>query len=184
MNTEHLQEGDIIFISIKHYLYRQVAKGTGSKASHVGIVLKDDQGRWQVAESAVPVAKYSSLERFIARSQEGWHCIRRLKSGISDDALRSIKAACDVRMGTLYHLGFKYHSKRLFCSKLVYDVFESALGVKIGTLESLRALHERMPHLPLGFWRLWYLGSIPWSRLTITPASQMHSELLETVYES
>jgi len=165
-------------------LYRQVAKGTGSKASHIGIVLKDANGDWQVAESAVPFSKYCSYDEFLKRSENGWYCIKRLKTPISEEALSRIKKECNERMGVLYHLGFKYHSKRLFCSKFVYQVFQSALGVEIGRLETFQQLYDRMPYISLFFWRFWYLGFIPWSRVTITPASQMESELLETIYEA
>lgn len=184
MNKNNLQEGDIIFIAIPNPLYHRVAQGTGSKASHVGIVLKNRQGDWVVAESAVPLSRYSSLKAFIRRSDNGWYCIRRLREGFLASQLARLKSECDKRMGILYHPGFKFDSKRLFCSKFVYEVFLDTFEVEVGRLETLRALLDWQPDTPLWFWRLWYFGRIPWSRCTVTPASQMESELLETVYES
>ena len=73
MIIEDIQEGDIIFTAIPHLLYKKVAEGTGSKSSHVGIILKDSEGNWVVAESAVPVSTYCSLEKFIKRSENGWY---------------------------------------------------------------------------------------------------------------
>ncbi|MCB1789948.1 MAG: hypothetical protein KDJ24_06585 [Gammaproteobacteria bacterium] len=184
MNKEDLQEGDVIFIAIPNPLYRRVARGTGSRASHVGIVLKDAEGEWVVAESAVPLSRYTTYDDFLKRTDNGWYCIRRLKTPLSAAAISRLKQECDRRMGVLYHLGFKFDSRRLFCSKFVYEVFRDALGVPLGQLETLRELHAKLPHVPLTFWRIWYLGRIPWSRITVTPASQMHSELLETVYDA
>ena len=72
----------------------------------------------------------------------------------------------------------------MFCSKFVYEIFMSAMEIEIGKLETFRQLHQRLPEVSLVFWRFWYFGLIPWSRVTITPASQMESELLYTVYET
>lgn len=184
MRKEDLREGDIIFIAVPYTLYRRVAKGTGSKASHVGIALRDEQGEWVVAESAVPLSKYSAYDDFVKRTDEGWYCVRRLRAPIEDEQVRRIKDECAQRMGVLYHLGFKYHSRRLFCSKFVYEVFRHALGIEIGKLETLRELYSKLPEISISFWRIWYLGIIPWDRVTVTPASQMESDLLETVFES
>lgn len=184
MNTDILKQGDIVFIAIPNPLYRRVARGTGSPASHVGVLLQDDLGEWIVAESAVPLSKYSRLEDFLKRTDRGWFCIRRLKQPLSDTQVDRLKDACDARMGRLYHLGFKFESNRLFCSKFVYEVFRDALQVEVGRLETLRDLYARLPRTPLLFWRLWYFGRIPWSRVTVTPASQMESGQLTTVCES
>lgn len=71
MNKANLQEGDIIFIANPNLLDHRVTQGTGSKASHVGIVLNDGHSDWVVAESAVPISRYSTLEAFIRRSEKG-----------------------------------------------------------------------------------------------------------------
>jgi len=179
-----IQEGDIIFLSIPNALYRKVASATGSPTSHVGIVFKDTSSQWVVAESTIPLATYTPLPRFLKRSDDGWHCIRRMKGGLSSKNVAALRSACDERMGALYHLGFRYESRRQFCSKLVYDVYRSALGIEVGQLESFHDLLSRNPRESLAFWRLWFFGIIPWSRLTVTPASQMESPALETVFLS
>ncbi len=184
MVKDDLKEGDIIFIAIPNMLYRQVARGTGSKASHVGIVIKNRHNEWIVAESAVPLSKYSTYDDFLKRTENGWYCVRRLKTPITETQLKRIREECERRMGVLYHLGFKYHSGRLFCSKFVYDVYQSALGIEIGKLETFRDLFLKLPDTSLLFWRIWFFGLIPWSRVTITPASQMECDLLETIHES
>ena len=184
MDINELHEGDLIFIAIPSFLYRRVALHTGSKASHVGIILKDDDGNWIVAESAVPLSKYSTYDNFISRTEDDWYCIRRLKKPITSQQLETIKAECDKRMGIFYHLGFKFDSNRLFCSKFVFEVFKSALGISVGKLETLKEIYTNLPGSSLTFWRIWYFGFIPWSRITVTPASQMESDLLDTIYEN
>jgi hypothetical protein len=179
-----LEPGDVLFTSIPNFLYRRVAKATGSVTSHVGIAFYDPDAGWLVAESAVPTVRYSRIADFISRSDKGWLVVRRMRGGLSSDQVTSLRHECDKRMGKLYHLGFHYSSSRQFCSKFVYETYLAALEVEVGTLESFRTLLNSLPDTPLLFWRLWFLGRIPWARLTVTPASQLISDKLETVWET
>lgn len=176
-----LQEGDILFISINSFLYKQVARGTGSWCSHVGFVVRE-QGEWFVMESAVPVVKRSPLRSFLSKTCEDQVAIRRLKSGVSSDQIDRLKAEAEKRLGAFYHLGFKYDSKRQFCSKFVHECFRDALDIKLGKVETLEVLLEQNPQASVGFWRAWYFGMIPWQRRTLTPASQLADDALETVF--
>lgn len=178
---QQLQPGDIIFTSIANFLYRRVAQATGSKTSHVGIVFYDETRGWLVAESAVPTVRYSTLARFIARSDQGWAVVRRVRGGLSAEQVGLLRQQCDLRMGKLYHFGFHYASPRQFCSKFVYDCYRTAIGIEVGRLESFRSLLDSQPNTPLLFWRLWFFGRIPWTRLTVTPASQLICPTLETI---
>lgn len=178
---ENLKEGDILFISINAFLYKQVARGTGSWCSHVGFVVCE-QGEWYVLESAVPVVKRSPLRKYLARTCNNEVAIRRLKSGVSTEQVEQLKVEAQKRMGTFYHLGFCFDSKRQFCSKFVHECFRDALGIKLGRVETLEGLLEQNPQASVGFWRAWYFGFIPWQRRTLTPASQLTDDALETVY--
>jgi len=179
-----LRPGDVLFTSIPNFLYRRVAKATGSKSSHVGIAFHDCKTGWLVAESGVPTVRYSTIADFVSRSDGGWVAVRRLREGLTENQVASLRHECDARMGTLYHLGFDYDSPRQFCSKFVYQTYLAALGVEIGTLQSFEALLNSLPDTPLLFWRLWFMGRIPWTRLTVTPASQLRSDKLETIWQA
>jgi cell wall-associated NlpC family hydrolase len=177
-----LQAGDIVFINVDDPLYRRVGLATGSKATHVGIAFPDDRHGWIVAESTIPLSKYTPLDRFVCRTANGWVAVRRVRGGLTTAQAQALRRACDARMGRFYHLGFNYDSRRLFCSKLVYDAYRAALGIEVGARESLEHMLKERPDTPLAFWRLWFLGSIPWTRQTVTPASQLNSEKLDRVY--
>jgi len=178
-----LQPGDVLFTSIANFLYRRVAKATGSTVSHVGIAFHDSKTGWLVAESGVPTVRYSTVADFISRSDRGWLAVRRMRGGLSTKQIASLRQECDVRMGTLYHLGFDYESSRQFCSKFVYQTFLAALQIEIGNIQSFATLLNSLPDTPLLFWRLWFMGKIPWTRLTVTPASQLLSDKLETIWQ-
>lgn len=179
-----LNPGDLLFTSIPNFLYRRVARTTGSPTSHVGIAFHDIEKGWLVAESAVPTVRYSTLANFVARSDNGWLTVRRLRGGLTDAQTGKLRQACNLRMGKFYHLGFHFESNRQFCSKFVYESYLSALGIEIGRLETFKMLLNSQPGTPLFFWQLWFFGRIPWDRITVTPASQLRSERLETIWES
>lgn len=179
--TTDLKEGDIIFMSIKSPLYRQVAQGTGSWTSHVGFVIKED-GRWFVLESAVPVVRRTPLKKFLARTMNNEVCIKRLKRNLSHSEIELLKQTAGKRMGRIYHLGFDFDSKRQFCSKFVYLTYKEALGVELGKVQTLQELLQENPQASMTFWRLWYFGFIPWQRRTITPTSQLYDDQLEEVF--
>ena len=181
LNPLPLRSGDIVFIAIPNALYRRVAEATESKASHVGIAFEDPKQGWLVAESTIPVVKYTPLETFLGKSDGGWIAVRRLKGGLTEEQVSALRQACDKRLGKLYHQGFRYGSRRQFCSKLVYNAYLEALGVRVGEVETFSHLLARNPTGSQSFWKLWFFGFIPWSRLTVTPASLMNSEVLETI---
>lgn len=176
-----LQSGDIVFIAIKSPLYRKIAETCGSWDSHVGIIFRNADGTLVVAESRVPFAGYTPLDRFLARSAGGTFAIRRLRGGLTARQADKLRGECDRRMGRIYHLGFDFDANREFCSKFVYGAFLDALGIEVGKVETFRDLLSRNPEAPLRFWRAWFFGLIPWRRRTVTPTSQLRSPLLEAV---
>ena len=137
-----------------------------------------------MAEGAVPLSKKCTLEKFLERSENSSISIRRLKEDLSPDEILRIQQAANSRMNKLYHLGFKFNSKRQYCSKFVYEVFQEALNIEIGQLESFKELLNKNSKLSKTFWRIWFFGFIPWERQTVTPASQYESTTLKTVFEN
>lgn len=180
--SNELQEGDILFISIAIYPFTQVAHGTGSWCSHVGFAVKE-QGQWFVLESSVPFVRKTPLRKFIWRTKGNDLAIRRFGSGLTASEVAALKAAANAHMGKLYHTGFDYDSRRQFCSKFVHQVYNEALGLSLGRVQSLEELLAENPQANLSFWRSWYFGRIPWSRRTLTPHSLLIDPQLQTVID-
>ncbi len=180
INKDKLKEGDIIFISIPRFLYRAIEKGTKSQTSHVGILLKEND-QWLVAESKVPVSRLTPLEDFISRSNNSWFAIRRFNEDLSQEQIKDLKKACQLRYGVLYDFSFNFHSTKLFCSKFVYEVFKEACNIDVGVLESFKTLINKNPKALTIFWKLWFLGFVPYGKLTVTPQSQLTDKNLKEV---
>ena len=182
--TPQLQDGDLIFIRISNPIFRRVAETTDSWETHVGILFSGTNGTWQVAESTFPFSKFSPLDRFIARSEHGRFCVLRYREGLTPEEKLDLRLSAGLRMGIRYDLGFNYDSPRLYCSKFVRQVYQEATGYNVGRLETFQQLLDNNPRAPLGFWRVWYFGFIPWDRRCVTTTSQLKSREFVPVFDS
>ena len=179
--ADTLQDGDLIFISINAFLYKQVARGTGSWTSHIGFVLKEND-EWMVYESKVPRVKRTPLRDYLSRTCNNEVAVLRLDKPLTPPEKHRLREAAHKRIGAFYHLGFRYESKRQFCSKFVHDCFKEAVGVEVGQVKTLKQLLAENPQANVNFWRYWYFGFIPWQRRTITPADQLRDPGLVKVF--
>ena len=181
---ETLREGDVIFIQVPSFLFMKISEATNCWTNHVGILVKGEDGAWMVAESRVPFAGKTRLERFIRRSKNRRFAIRRYRDGLQQMQNEAMRTAIEDRQGRLYHTGFNLESRRQFCSKFVYEVYLHGAGIEIGEVTNFETLLNSNPDIGLGFWKTWFFGRIPWHRETITPASQLESEQLVTLVEA
>lgn len=177
--------GDIVFTWIGGPIFARVATTTQSWTSHVGIIVDYQHGDWIVAESGVPVVRKTALRKFIGHSVNQEFSIERLRHEPTKEETAVMLKFADSQMGKFYSLGFDLQSPRkTFCSKFVHDVVYVSTHQSIGEVESFDHLLHQNPDAPLSFWRIWFLGSIPWQRTTITPASELNSPLLRIVIQN
>ncbi|HTB80659.1 MAG TPA: YiiX/YebB-like N1pC/P60 family cysteine hydrolase [Opitutaceae bacterium] len=175
--------GDIVFTRIGGPIFSRVADTTLSWTSHVGIIVDYQNGDWIVAESGVPFVRKTPLRKFLGHSENQEFSIRRLRTDPTEEEKRAMLKFADSQMGKLYSLGFDLGSQKTFCSKFVHDVVAVSTHQSIGEVETFDHLLHRNPDAPLWFWRAWFLGFIPWQRMTITPASEIDSPLLRIVIQ-
>ena len=178
-----LQVGDIVFTRIGAYPFRKVAEATGTWTNHVGIVLDVSGKEPVIGESRFPFSGSTTLSRFVARSAGGRVAVMRLPTPLTQAQQIAIVAAAAQREHVFYDTGFDARSHRQFCSRYVREVLQQAAGVEVGQVETFEQLLASAPQADLGFWRVWYFGSIPWRRETVTPASVLHTPGLKTVYD-
>ena len=182
--SPRLEDGDLIFIRISNPIFRRVAETTGSWETHVGVLFSGPNGTWEVAESKFPFSKFSPLDHFIARSEHGRFYIIRSRAGLTSGEKANLREAASARLGILYDLGFNYDSPNLYCSKFVAQIYQQATGYEVGRVQTFRQLLNDNPRAPLGFWRVWFFGFIPWDRRCVTTTSEMKSTEFIPVYDS
>lgn len=182
--AQEIQVGDIVFTREPYMLLREVARAGGSWMNHVGIVVDTSGAEPVVAESKVPRARLTPLSRFVHRSAAGYVAVLRLRQPLDATQQAAMVSAARARMGRWYDLGFDLYSSRQFCSKLVFESLLEATGTPVAEPSTFAQLLQSNPAVPLGFWKIWYFGEIPWQRVTLTPAALYHSPNLRTVYDS
>lgn len=176
--------GDIVFIRCKGWLFRYVANATSCWANHVGVIVGHNGSDYLVAESRVPLSSITTLSKFIRRSEHQRYEVKRLARSLSLQEQEQIGLAAHKRLGILYHQGFKLNSKRQFCSKFVHEIYQESTNTVLGQIETFSRLLERSPDASIAFWRIWFMGFIPWRRYTITPNSLYESSELYAVTQS
>ncbi len=175
--------GDILFHTSRSAQSVAIQKATSSPYSHMGIVYVRD-GKPFVYEAVQPV-KHTPLAEWIARGAGGHYVAKRLR-----DADRRLDAAALERMrevgesfrGRAYDLTFEWSDERLYCSELVWKIYQRALGIELGELQSLAAFDLSDPVVKAKRRERWG-GPPPASEQFISPAAMFASALLETVHE-
>lgn len=180
---KQLEVGDTVFIRVNLLPFRKVADTTLSWTNHVGIVVDFAGGEPVIAEGRLPFSGATSWQRFIGRSHDGRVALARLKSPLDAGQRAALLQAARKRYRVLYDTGFNLHSRRQFCSRFVREVMDEAAGIKLGRVERFRDLLARNPGADRHFWRIWYLGRIPWQRETVTPASLLNDDSLQIYFD-
>lgn len=178
-----LEVGDVVFIHVPVLLFKKISSTTESWTNHLGIVVDVSGKEPIIGESRVPFSGTTTLSPFIRRSEAGRVEVKRLKTPLTDKQKKNILVAAKKRSWILYDTGFNLHSKRQFCSRYVREILEEATGTRVGDIENFKTLLNKNPNADLKFWKLWFLGNIPWERETVSPGSLLKSEALHTLFD-
>ncbi|MDH5673711.1 MAG: YiiX family permuted papain-like enzyme [Myxococcales bacterium] len=176
-----LQDGDIIFQASRSAQSLAIQRATGSRYSHMGVIFNRD-GRPQVFEASATVRE-TPLKKWIARGQDGHFVVKRLKSAKTSLTVEKLVAARKLAgsfRGKRYDLTFEWSDRRIYCSELVWKLYNRVLGVKIGKLQRLREFNLDDPAVRKKL-KERYGDAVPLEEPVISPASMFDSELLEEV---
>lgn len=141
-----LQDGDLIFHTSKSAQSEAVAIATGSKWTHMGLVLFE-QGELWVYEAVQPV-KRTKLREWVARGAGGRAIVRRLRDAnavLTPSVQRELHKVARSFVGRPYDLQFRWDDDQLYCSELVYKAYERAASVRIGKTQRAGELQLASP---------------------------------------
>ena len=129
---------------------------------------------------AVSTVQYTPLSKWTARGEGGRFIIKRLKRALTGAEKSKLRTAARMYEGKPYDLYFEWSDQRIYCSELVWKIYQRALGVKLGELQKLRefdltdaAVRAKM--------RERYGTNVPLDEPVISPGAQFDSPMLETV---
>ena len=180
-DQDEIRDGDLIFHISLSRQSKAIQLATKSKYSHCGIIYKEN-GQYYVFEAVQPV-KETPLDKWIARGKNGHYVIKRLKNAdkvLTVEAFEKMKREGEKFKGKDYDLTFEWSDDKIYCSELIWKIYQRATGIEIGKLEKLsefdlssEVVREKMKER--------YGDKIPMDEIVISPAKIFDSELLITV---
>jgi hypothetical protein len=179
VSADGLREGDILFQTSNSEVSRAIQLATHSKYSHCGVLLYES-GQPYVYEAVQPVSK-TPLENWTS----GHYVAKRLKNAdkaLTPDALAKMKAEVKKFYGKDYDIYFDWDDDQLYCSELVYKVYERGAGVKVGEIRQLKD-YDLSNELVKKHLQLRYGNALPLEESMISPGAIFDSGLLQTVSE-
>lgn len=181
VKMKNLRNGDIIFHTSTSSQSKAIQLATNSKYSHMGILYEGKEQFW-VYEAVQPV-KMTPLQDWIRRGEKGCYVVKRLKEAdkvLTDAVLQKMKKVGERFMGKSYDLYFEWSDKRIYCSELVWKIYEEAVGVELGQLAQLESFDLSSP-LVQSKMQERYGNHIPSEEWVISPDAIFESPLLELV---
>ena len=176
--TPALRDGDIIFHTSRSAQSAAIQRATHSPYSHVGIVFLRD-GKPFVFE-AIATVRYTPLDAWIARGEGRRYVVKRLKTALTPAQAAKLRASARQFEGKSYDLYFEWSDERIYCSELVWKLYEQALGVKLGALQKLREFDLTDPIVKTKM-RERYGANVPLDEPVISPGAQFDSPLLTAI---
>lgn len=176
-----VQEGDLIFHPSRSAQSLAVQQATGSRYSHMGIILLRD-GKPYVFEAAATV-KYTPLSTWIERGEKKHFVVKRLKNAeqiLTPSARLKIRLQAQHFVGKPYDAKFSWSDEKLYCSELVWKMYDRALGIRLGKLQKVSEFHLAMPAVQQKLLER-YGTQIPWDSSVISPKAMFESPLLVQV---
>ncbi|SUJ28431.1 Uncharacterized distant relative of cell wall-associated hydrolases [Sphingobacterium spiritivorum] len=177
----NIKEADLIFQSSLSELSKAIQLATKSPYSHCGIIFKEGE-EYVVLEAVQPVQK-TPLSDWIARGENSQYVIRRLKKAdqiLTADILTNMKKEGEKLEGKDYDVRFEWSDDKIYCSELIYKIYERAAGIKLGKLQQLKDFDFTNPAVKAQL-KERYGHHIPLNETVISPAAVFESELLETI---
>ncbi|MEJ8856088.1 YiiX family permuted papain-like enzyme [Variovorax robiniae] len=176
-----LKDGDIIFHTSRSAQSVAVQRATGSRYSHMGMVLYRD-GKPFVFE-AVDTVRYTPLAQWTARGNGGHYVVKRLGDAdavLTPATLARLRTEAGAFEGRRYDLTFEWSDQRIYCSELVWKLYQRATGVRIGELARIRDFNLSDPAVRARM-RERYGDQVPLDEPVISPVAMFDSPLLVTV---
>jgi len=126
-----LHEGDLLFQHIGGEQGAALRLATGSAWTHVGMAMLE-RGKWVVVEAVGPV-KRTPLQEWIEQGDGEYVVKRYLKQGapLNAEDIERLRSSLKPFMGLGYDFEFRWSDDLIYCSELVWKVYEQALGVRL-----------------------------------------------------
>lgn len=180
---KEIQTGDLIFHTSSSGQSLAIQIASNSKYSHVGMIYK--QGEKDYVLEAVQPVKLTLLSKFIDRGENKHYVVKRLKNSdgvLTPEGIAKMKSIGKKYLNKNYDLKFEWSDDKIYCSELVWKIYDQAFGIKIGALQQIKDFDLSDPVVKEKA-KERYGNNIPVEELIITPDRMFQSDKLVTVLE-
>jgi hypothetical protein len=177
------QGGDIIFQESRSSQSEALRLAMHSPLTHVGVIFID--GDEPVVYEAVGPVKYTPLEEWIRHGVDEHFVVKRLFYAarfLDEEGIARLRYAGERYAGRPYDFHFVWSDDRIYCSELVWKMYESAFGIRIGELQKFGDFDLSDPAV-VSIIKERFPDGIPEDEVVISPRGIFNSKLLTTVYE-
>ena len=176
-----LRSGDLIFQTSTSRQSHAIQLATGSKYSHVGLIYEHG-GKVFVLEAVQPV-KLTPIDEWIDRGEDDHYVVKRLKNAdevLTTEVLDRMRTLGKSYLGKDYDLHFEWSDERIYCSELVWKLYDEAAGVELSRPEKLRDFDLSHPTVRSMMTER-YGDRIPLDEPVVSPSALFDSPLLVDV---
>lgn len=180
-NQQRFQNGDIIFQTSTSDQSKSIQRATNSRYSHMGIIFEMND-EFYVYEAVQPV-RFTRLNDWINRGLNGHYVVKRLKNSgelLDDESIDEMKKVGLKYKGKAYDIFFEWSDERIYCSELVWKIYQQALNIEVGKLEKLSDFDLSDPIVKQKMEER-FGDKIPMNEMVISPVSMFDSHQLITV---
>ena len=179
--NDKIKNGDLIFQTSLSDQSKAIQLATNSKYSHCGLIYIEGNEVY-VFEAVQPV-KRTKLDKWITRGKDGKYVIKRLKNAdqvLTPSVISKMKEVAENFTGKNYDSTFEWSDEKIYCSELIWKIYQRATGLEIGKLQKLSDLDLTNESVK-SIMQKRYGNKIPLNETVISPGSIFDSELLFTV---
>lgn len=183
IDLTQLRSGDIIFQESTSEQSQAITLATRSRYTHMGIVFADNEN-YYVLEAVQPV-KLTPLRSWITRGKDGHFVVKRLNNspGFSPATIRRANAYARKLEGKDYDPYFEWSDDRLYCSELVWKIYQHAAHIELTPLRTLDSFDLTSPAVKQKLAER-YGASIPLEEPVVSPADIFNAPVLTTIMEN
>jgi uncharacterized protein YycO len=182
-SADQLRDGDIIFQTSQSSQSAAIQLATHSKYSHMGMIFFQNEKPYVF--EAIRTVQYTPLDQWIDRGKNGKYVIKRLRNAdslLTPQSIEKLKDVASTFKEKPYDLTFEWSDDAIYCSELVWKIYERGIGIQVGQVKKLRdfdlsnsAVKNKMKER--------YGNEIPMDETVVSPGDMFSSELLQIVAE-
>lgn len=175
-----LETGDIIFTNGQGVQAEAVKAATDSDWTHTGVIIIE-KGTPMVLEAVQPV-QFISLNSYLSRGGGKYtHIYKRLKdnSKLTPEAQQKAATWAKKHLGGDYDGRFLWSDKNLYCSELVWKIYQASTGIELCKIRRVREYKLEHPKVQsLIKARFGSIDRLKLDEKVVAPSDVFHSPLL------